>query len=160
MKIRFKFYLILCLPWIIVNILQAQEVVTSAGGYATSASAKITWTIGEPVTETVTGASAILTQGFNQGDLIPTLIKNPDIPGLILKVYPNPTRDNLQISVGDTDLENLNYILFDMGGKVVNKNILKGIESDIPFGNLTPSTYFLKIYQKKKEIGVYKIIKK
>ena len=154
-----KLSLWLCLFCLFSITLQAQEVVTTSGGYGETTGARVTWTIGEPVTETVTGTTTILTQGFNQGDLIITLIKSPELPGLNVKVYPNPTSEYLKLSVGDADVENLNYILVDMGGKVVNKNILKGMESEIPMGNLTPSTYFLKIYQKKTEIAIFKIIK-
>jgi hypothetical protein len=139
--------------------LQAQEVVTSSGGYAASTSAIITWTIGEPVTETMTGTNTILTQGFNQGDLLITLIKGPELPGLVLKVFPNPANDNLRISAGNAEIENLKYVLIDMRGKVVAENRLSGSESDISVSGLAPSTYLLKIFQNKKEIGVFKIIK-
>jgi hypothetical protein len=140
--------------------LQAQEVITTSGGYAESTSAKVTWTIGEPVTETVIGTNNILTQGFNQGDLIITLIKAPELPGLILKVFPNPANDNLRISARNAKLENLKYVLIDMAGKVVSERRLTDGESDISVSALAPSAYLLKVYQNKKEIGVFKIIKK
>ena len=160
MKIITKSFALLWLLWIISVSLQAQEVVTTSGGYAESTSAKVTWTIGEPVTETITGTTNILTQGFNQGDLIITLIKSPELPGLLLKVFPNPANDNLRISSGNSELENLKYVLIDMGGKVVAEKRLAGRESDISVSGLAPSTYLLKVYQNKKEIGVFKIVKK
>lgn len=159
MKIKTKYYSMLCLLLVLPIILQAQEIVSSSGGYGSSASAKVTWTIGEPVTETVTGINSILTQGFNQGDLIITIIKEPELPGLNVKAWPNPVSDNLKISIGETELDNLNYILFDIGGKVVRQNKLKGVQSEIPMGNLTPSTYLLKIYRNNAEIAIFKIIK-
>jgi len=160
MKIKTRVYLWLCLLSSLPLALQAQEVITTSGGYAESTSAKVTWTIGEPVTETVIGTNNILTQGFNQGDLIITLIKAPELPGLILKVFPNPAAEILNISASDPELENLNYILIDMGGKVISRNTIKGIEYNIPVGYLSPNTYFLKIYRKKTEIAIFKIIKK
>jgi Secretion system C-terminal sorting domain len=160
MKIRTKSNSLVCLLWIITISLQAQEVITTSGGYGETSGAKVTWTIGEPITETVTGTSTILTQGFNQGDLIITLIKSTESPGLILKVFPNPAGENLNISSSDPELENLNYILIDMGGKVISRNTIKGIEYNIPVGYLSPNTYFLKIYQNKSEIAIFKIIKK
>jgi hypothetical protein len=159
MKIKTRVNLWLCLLSALPLTLQAQEVVTTSGGYASSSSAQVTWTIGEPVTETLTGTTSILTQGFNQGDFIITLIKSPESRGLILKVFPNPAAENLNISVSDPELENLNYILIDMGGKVISRNTIKGIEYNIPIGYLSPNTYFLKIYQKKTEIAIFKIIK-
>jgi len=159
MKIKMKYSSLLCLLLVLPIILQAQEVVTTSGSYGSSASAKVTWTIGEPVTETLTGTNSILTQGFNQGDLIITVIKDPELPGLTVKAWPNPVSDHLTISVDDANLDNLNYILFDIGGKVIRQNKLKGVQSEIPMGNLAPSSYFLKIYQNNTEIAIFKIIK-
>ena len=159
MKIKMKYSSLLCLLLVLPIILQAQEVVTTSGGYGSSASAKVTWTIGEPVTETVTGTNSILTQGFNQGDLIITIIKNPELSGLNIKAYPNPASDHLKISVGNSELDYLDYILFDIRGQIIKKNKLKGVQSEISMGNLAPSTYLLKIYKNNTEIAIFKIIK-
>lgn len=160
MNIKTKFYLLLCLLCTLPVTMLGQEVISTSGGYGTSASAKLAWTIGEPVTETVTGANSILTQGFNQGDLIITVITYPEVKGYTIKVFPNPAHDIIKISLGENEIENLNYKVIEMTGKVVDKNTLKGIESEIALGNYTPATYFLKIYQGKTEIAAYKIIKK
>ncbi len=45
------------------------QVVASGGGYATGGGYSLSYTIGEPVTATLTGGSNILTQGFHQPDL-------------------------------------------------------------------------------------------
>ncbi len=159
MKFTTKHLALLCLICFLSSVLKAQEVITTSGGYGSSASAKVTWTIGEPVTETVTGTNSILTQGFNQGDLILTIIKDPELSGLSIKVYPNPATDNLKVSVYDSELDYLDYILFDIKGQIIQKNKLNGVQSDIPMGNLAPSTYFLKIYKNNTEITIFKIIK-
>src|SRR4030065_934240 len=113
MKIKMKLSLWLCLFCLFSITLQAQEVVTTSGGYGETTGSRVTWTIGEPVTETVTGTTTILSQGFNQGDLIITMIKNPEESGLTLKVFPNPASDNLRISAGNSEIENLKYVLID-----------------------------------------------
>jgi hypothetical protein len=148
------------LLWIVTVSVQAQEIVTTSGGYGISAGSKVTWTIGEPVTETATGTSSILTQGFNQGTLIITIIKKSDSPGLNLKVYPNPASDHIKIVVEGTDYENLKFVLMDLNGKIIISNQFYSIEADIPVGNLVPSTYLLKIYQNETELSITKIIKK
>ena len=159
MKITAKHLSILCLICFLPSVIQAQEIVTTSGGYGSSTSAKVTWTIGEPVTETVAGTNSILTQGFNQGDLIITIIKDPELSGLDIKAYPNPVSDNLKISVGDSELDYLDYILFDIRGQIIQKNKFAGAESEISIGKLAPSTYFLKIYKNNTEIAIFKIIK-
>jgi len=145
--------------WTINVALQAQEVVATSGGYGETSGARVIWTVGETVTETFAGTNSILTQGFNQGDFIVTVIRKPELPGLIIKAYPNPANDYLRLSVADTDFDNLNYVLLDIGGRLLHKDVIKGSEYEIPLKNLTPSIYFLKIYQRKKEIAIFKIIK-
>jgi hypothetical protein len=159
MKIISKFLTWLCLLCFVTITLQAQEVVSSSGGYGTAAGTKVTWTIGEPVTETVS-TTTILTQGFNQGNLTIITTSKADIPGLSLKAYPNPASDNLILRVGGIDLKDLKYFLIDMNGKVLIENTFTGIETDISIGSLSPSTYFLKVYQNKTELIIFKIIKK
>ncbi|MBE0637328.1 MAG: T9SS type A sorting domain-containing protein [Bacteroidales bacterium] len=44
----------------------AQQVIASAGGYFENDNVSLSWTVGEPVTETFIGAEMILTQGFQQ----------------------------------------------------------------------------------------------
>ncbi len=44
----------------------SQEVIATAGGYYEGENFSVSWTLGEPVTETFTGADVILTQGFQQ----------------------------------------------------------------------------------------------
>ncbi|MBA4322669.1 MAG: hypothetical protein C0408_07620 [Odoribacter sp.] len=160
MKFEFKFFTSLCLLCCIVISLKAQEVVTSSGGYGITAGSKVSWTIGEPVTETAIGINNILTQGFNQGNLTITAIKKSDFPGVSLKVYPNPASDHLKIVVGEIDYANLRFVLFDINGKALLRNTITGIETDIPIGNLIPSTYLLKVYRNKTELTIFKIIKK
>jgi len=150
----------LCLMQFFAIGMQAQEVVTSAGGYGTTTGAKVTWTIGEPIIETFTGTNSILTQGFNQGNILVTMIKGPEESGLTIKVYPNPASDHIRISTGGSEIGNLKYLIIDIGGRVLVERNLSGSETDISVSSLIPSIYFLKVYQNKKEIGVYKIIKK
>jgi hypothetical protein len=42
------------------------EVISSSGGYFDNTNASLSWTLGEPVIETLTETNAILTQGFHQ----------------------------------------------------------------------------------------------
>ncbi len=158
MKIKLSAFNLILLLFISIAT-QAQEVIASSGGIASSTSAKVSWTIGEPVTETITGTNSILSQGFNQGDLILTMIKDPELQGFEVKVYPNPASDVLKISAGNDSSEELDYTLINMEGQVVRQNTLKGGESVIPLGNLSPSIYFLKLYRNNKELAIIKIIK-
>lgn len=152
------------LSFIVLNFLSiqlfSQEVITSTGGYGITSNAHVTWTIGEPVTETAEGLNNILTQGFNQESIIITTIKENEFPDLKVKVFPNPASDKVKLVVEKTDSENLRYILFDLNGKPVSESRISGTETFIPVGNLSPSTYLLKIFNNNSEISIFKIIKK
>lgn len=139
--------------------LQAQSVIATTGGYGENAGAKVTWTIGEIITETI-GTDPILTQGFNQSNLTVTLIKELTIPDLTLMVYPNPARDWILINTSENIPGNLRIIMIDPAGKLIKEQTLSGTGSELFVGGLPPSTYFLKVYCKKTEIAVFKIIKK
>jgi hypothetical protein len=159
MKFEMKLLKWLCLLCCICLPSQAQEIITSSGDYGTTVGAKITWTIGEPITETF-GTNPILTQGFNQSNLIISKIKNNEPAGLTIKVYPNPADNLVKIIISDSDPENLRYLLMDQGGKILSNDDLTGEGSEISVKGLSPATYFLKILKDNKEIKVFKIVKK
>lgn len=160
MKLKEKCIILLCLIWIIYIPLQAQEIITTSGNYGTTSAAHVTWTIGEPLTETAAGLNNVLTQGFNQGDLIITTIKKPEFQEINIRAFPNPASDHLKIVTEGSEFESLRYVVYDMNGKTVLENQLSGSETDIPIGNLSPSTYLIKVFQNRKEIILFKIIKK
>lgn len=45
---------------------KAQQVIATAGGYSIGETVTLSWTLGEPITETLAGDEVILTQGFQQ----------------------------------------------------------------------------------------------
>ena len=60
------------------------QVVSSSGGYAKDQTSglNISWTLGEPVIETLTNSTAnlMITQGFQQGNLFMVNAPNPELP--------------------------------------------------------------------------------
>jgi hypothetical protein len=139
---------------------QAQEIITSSGSHGTTTDADLSWTIGEIITETAESTNSILTQGFNQGELLITKTVKTELPNLDFNVYPNPASDLLKLVTNETNYENLRFILYDFNGKKLIDRPLTGRVTDIPLNSLRASTYFLKIYQNKTEITLFKIIKK
>jgi Secretion system C-terminal sorting domain len=160
MKSEIKLFTLLCLLFFLTITTQAQEVIATSGGDGTTSGANVNWTIGEIITETGESTNSILTQGFNQGDLLITKIIKEKLPGMSFNVYPNPASDHLKIVSKETDYENMRFILFDINGRPLIEKPLSGVETDIQIGNLRPSTYLLKVYQNNTEVTIFKIIKK
>jgi hypothetical protein len=80
-------------------------VVSSSGGYFTSASASLSFTVAEmTMVQTFTTAGNILTQGFQQPeDLNVGILESTPVDGSIV-IYPNPTNGlfSLQYSAGES----------------------------------------------------------
>jgi len=138
----------------------AQEVVASSGSSGTITGYKVDWTLGEPVIETLTGPANILTQGMHQTNLLVTGLEEMIVPGLEVRVYPNPTSDLLMIEVIQTGNDLFRYELFDITGrKIVLKKMNSNIE-EIDMGSYVSGVYLLNVLNpNRKHVKVCKIIK-
>ena len=80
----------ICVPGALVS---AQQVIASSGSSGSAAGYSVEWTLGEPVIETFTLSNHILTQGFHQTGFLATSLQDFELPGLLVRVYPNPVGD-------------------------------------------------------------------
>ena len=150
--------------------IQAQEVVSTAGSHGETTYGSLSWTVGEPVIETITDETNTLTQGFQQSRLTVTAINNLKIPGIELSVYPNPVADYIVLSIDDVKTNGrssqLSLQLYDINGKLILQKKMAGNKQTINMQNYKPGTYILKIFQETdnstdaKFCVSYKIIKK
>ena len=154
-----KPYLLILLIALCATFLQAQEVVTTAGSYGETTSGSLSWTIGEPVIETITDGTNTLTQGFQQSKLTVTAINDLKVPGIELSVYPNPTNSFLSIEVKADKQRDLLLSLFDINGKLILQKKMTGSKQTIKMQNYKPATYILKVTEGNKEINTYQIVK-
>jgi hypothetical protein len=137
----------------------AQEVVSSNGDSQTAAGIEVNWTLGEAVIETLTGSSNILTQGFHQTKLTITPVSEILIPGLEIKVFPNPTPDIIRIHFSEY-IENSRYYLFDLRGKLLEHKLINSADTEINMRNYASGQYILKLTNKSRQpIQTFQIIK-
>lgn len=141
--------------------LQAQEVVPASGGNASSGGGSASYSFGQVVYTTNTGTTGSVAQGVQQPFEISVVIAIEEAQGITLQcsAYPNPTTEFVKLKVQSYKVENLSYQLFDMQGKLLETKKLDGNETRIMTSNLVPATYFVKVFQGKKEIKIFKIIK-
>lgn len=131
-----------------------QSIVGNAGEEFSSSSGRLSWTLGEPVIETVSSTSNILTQGFQQDYLnILNVLEHFNLDDL--NIYPNPTRDVLYIRSKD----HLQIFIFSTDGKklkcpveVLNGNYM------INTSALSSGMYHLNILKENQTIE-FKLIK-
>lgn len=95
------------------------EVVASAGThFVNPCGIKLSWTMGESVTSTVTDGSWTITQGFHQDWEEVTSIDNHLIPEVQINVFPNPMDNELLVTVKNTNKILLLH-LYDIAGRKV-----------------------------------------
>lgn len=140
--------------------LPAQEVISVAGETQNISGYEISWTLGEPVIETVSTETTVLTQGFHQSKLTVTAIDELLVSDLELKVYPNPTTDFVIVHMGSTAI-NAGLSLFDFSGKLLQQYLLTEPDARLNLTAYASGTYILKIYQEDKTpVQSFKIIKR
>lgn len=136
----------------------AQEVISSAGETKTVASYELSWTIGEPIIETVAGTNN-LTQGFHQSNLTVTAISYLLIPELEIKVFPNPTQAFVTIKFNELP-ENTDFLLYDLNGRVLKQAEIYSSETILNLHEYASGSYILKLVQNKNSIQNFKLVKR
>lgn len=137
------------------------EVIASAGEHFTGSNAQLSWTIGEVVIETVTDGNNFITQGFHQPFGSEIGIEE-DLPeGMEVKIYPNPVREQLMITLQGNDMP-LNLRMFDMTGKLVNSRTIAANTGSVILNvaGLANAAYLLQLVSDDKQyFATYKIQK-
>jgi len=118
-----KDFLVIGITLLSAFLSSGQEIISTSGDYQTSIQGSLSWTIGEPITETTTSVDGILTQGFQQNYEDIVAIEEASIFDK-LTLFPNPVHSTLQFE-GHIASSNLNIEILDFQGKrVFNESIL------------------------------------
>jgi hypothetical protein len=144
MKKLTTFFLVLSLL-LLFCISRAQEVISSSGATQSSANVQLSWTVGEPIVDTYSSGSVILTQGFHQSKLIVTAIDPIPLAGFELEVYPNPTSAELNIKLNNGNFSNLRYSLYNSQGEQIRQQEFSNQVEQINLTSFAPGYYLLKI---------------
>jgi len=147
----------------IVNAQTAdQNVIGSAGGYDTTNNVKVSWTVGEVITETATDGNNTLTQGFHQTNLTVTQIEEALInsENFSINIFPNPAVYSVSMEVTAESIKGLKYELNDNNGKLLLKGKFTNKLEKIDFTIYQPSIYYIRIYNDKGTFSdTYKVVK-
>ena len=144
----------------------AQEAILTTGGDASSTTGSVSYSVGQIVYTTNTGATGSVAQGVQQPYeiSISTAIKNTKDILLDFKAYPNPVRDNLRLRTGNRNFDNLYYQLLDIKGNLLKQEKISDSETLINMSGFPSATYLLKVIYTKdsssQEMKLFKIIKR
>ncbi|CAN5415202.1 hypothetical protein BH10BAC1_BH10BAC1_19810 [soil metagenome] len=137
---------------------QAQEASTTAGGNASSSSGSVSYSVGQVVYTTNTGANGSVAQGVQQPYEISTTGLEESGITLNLSAYPNPTTDYLVLQSEKYSNE-MSYQLYNINGQLLETKKIVANTTNIIMEQYASTTYFLKVTQNNKEIKTFKIIK-
>ena len=138
----------------------AQENIVSSGTNVSGPGGTISYSVGQAFYTTNTDVSGSVAQGVQQPIEIQVVlgIEEHEI-NLYAKVYPNPTTDLINLSVGNTDTSDLHYQLFDYTGRVLTNGKIENEETSIPMSRYPQATYLLSVTKDNKTIKTFKILK-
>jgi hypothetical protein len=142
-------------------ILRAQsltpQVYASSGAHYSSAGAQLSFTIGEPLTSSYTGASVSVTQGFHQPENGSAGIsENEDF---VFNVYPNPTQNYVTISTTNENIQQYQLDLIDQLGQVVKSQLMQGNNQQVDVSTFAAGNYHLRLTYLKNQVNSFTIIK-
>ncbi|MCO6489273.1 MAG: T9SS type A sorting domain-containing protein [Phaeodactylibacter sp.] len=135
-----------------------RQVIATAGGYAvdTDSGLSLSWTIGEPITETVYGNTLILTQGFQQPDSLNTVgtnVKEVPLEELGLKVFPNPAAFEINIQIAKPEMMPLWLRVFDSNGRMTFTRLITQETSTLDVSSLASGSYYLHFYSSERQLA-------
>ncbi len=135
----------------------AQQVVSSGGDYFENSTVSISWTLGEPVTETISGGTNILTQGFQQSKLSASEIFTINSDNFEIDLFPNPTENIVNLKT--SNFNNLFYQFSDFNGKLLKEGKIISENTEISVNKLPSAVYFLNVFNNQKLVKIFKIVK-
>ncbi|PCI93603.1 MAG: hypothetical protein COB15_16080 [Flavobacteriales bacterium] len=140
--------------------LHAQESPTASGGEATGTGGTASYSLGQVVYTTATGTNGSVAQGVQQPfEISVTTGVNETTINLEMSVYPNPTTNYLQLKVDSEKLDNLNFQLIDLQGKVIDNKKLSSTTTSINVESLPKAIYFLNVVKNNQIVKTFKVIK-
>lgn len=144
-----------------VFTIQAQDAVVASGGNATGAGGSTSYTVGQVFYTANTGTTGSVEQGVQQAFEIVAL-SNPELTALTLSalMYPNPTTDKIVLSLRNSALTDLSYVLYDLNGRALSSALVQQSETLIAMQNMPSGVYILRVNQNATELKTFKIIKK
>jgi hypothetical protein len=154
-----KYSIIIFILFLAGSVVSAQQVVSTNGDSQSAAGVEVSWTIGEAVIETYISGTNTLTQGFQQTKLTITAVSELLLPGIEIKVFPNPTQDFITIHFSEY-VENSRYSIYDLRGTLMENKLIISADTEINMEKFVDGQYILKLTKDSRQVlQTFKIIK-
>lgn len=142
------------------------QVIASGGDFFQAGGVSLSWTLGEPVVETVSNGAVniILTQGFQQPEDFTIGIRSIVAADVFVNLYPNPTAQSIRMDLKYGENSRLKIELIDVLGRVLNsdnlevtKNLVSNYQLDV--SALSAGMYMFRLTDNGKLLNTYKFQK-
>jgi hypothetical protein len=150
-------------------MLHAQDIspgaVAVSGSQLKSGSAKLSYTVGEIIVPLTQAKSGNVNQGVNgvaASSVTVRKFKDYLAQPLDVQLFPNPFSTMLQAVIGEHNFQQLEWTVFDVNGRVINREVFDGKANRISMNtmNWLPGYYFMTVSERNgRLIGTYQIIK-
>jgi hypothetical protein len=159
-----KIITLTCIMLLGVVFTQAQTTTTASGNEASGSGGTASYSVGQVAYQTHSGTNGSVAEGVQQAYEISVItgIDETAISLLNISAYPNPTTEFLKLKVDASStlsIQELQYQLYDMQGKLLQSEKLTGNETQINMNNCVSATYFVRVISDNKSIKEFKIIK-
>jgi hypothetical protein len=143
------------------SLLHAQQSINASGSSASGSGGSFTYSVGQVFYTSISDTSGKLSQGVQQAYEIFNVGLLESKLNISLAVFPNPTANNLKLSINDYKNEMLAYQLFDLQGKLLSSGTITSQQTEINTSTLASATYFIHVMnQENQKVQSFKIIKK
>lgn len=159
MRNTIKLLALLCASMLAMGIAHAQTSVNTGGGDATGNGGTVSYSVGQVVYTSISGADGSVAQGIQVAYEIFAVGVDELSQVFSLTAYPNPAVDFLTLRIDDFTYENIFYQLYDLQGRLLKSEEILGEETQIDMGRFPSATYVLQVIQDNKRVQTFKIIK-
>lgn len=154
-SMKMKFIIAICILYCGYTKAQtlSPEVFASSCDYYISAGASLSWTLGEDLSETYVQSFAILTQGFQQPENEMVSVEEME-KDILINIFPNPTKDKVNIIINGIVFEKVNIDVFDIHGRLLIQKVFSTAEvyTDVDLNKYALGTFFIRITNEKDEL--------
>lgn len=158
MKKTKKYFLSFIFLFCVVPIFRAQQGMVASGGDDIGVGGYMSLSVGQIDYLTVTGSGEIFTtEGLQQPYEILAIEETENGP--IINVYPNLSSDFVFLSVLNMNIENMTYALYDVQGKLIEKQKVVMNQTSISLVDFANAIYLIRVFNNDNEVKSFKIIK-
>ena len=140
-------------------ISHAQQGTVASGGTTNGNGGSSDFSIGQVVYLNYSNDLWQISEGIQQPFEIYQLNSLPEENQLSVTFGPNPTADQLTITIENSAHNDLTFSLVDLNGKLIIDGDLQGSKNELDLKTLAPAQYMLTIYKSNKPVNVFKLIK-